>query len=137
MAMRRRIPRTRRGFSLVSMMVAMILLTVGLLSLAGANAQTVTLQTVAQNRTNAIAIARSYAEQLRTRDPWRVQSEPVARLSADGMPQADGPYRRSVVVREVRRNLLQLDIVVDYPRSAQPVRLTTALFRGNGLSGAQ
>ena len=92
---------------------------------------------MAQNRTNAIAIARSYAEQLRTRDPWRVQSEPVARLSADGMPQADGPYRRSVVVREVRRNLLQLDIVVDYPRSAQPVRLTTALFRGNGLSGAQ
>ncbi len=135
--MRRRLTRTRRGFSLVSMMVAMILLAVGLSSLAGANAQTVTLQTVAQNRTNAIAIARSYVEQLRTRDPWLVASEPVVRLSADGVPQANGPYLRSVVVREPRNNLVQLDVVVDYPRSAQPVKLTTALFRGNGLSGAR
>lgn len=135
--MSRRLTRKRRGFSLVSMMVAMILLAVGLSSLAGANAQTVTLQTVAQNRTNAIAIARSYVEQLRTRDPWLVESEPAVRLSADGVPQANGPYLRSVVVREPRNNLVQLDVVVDYPRSAQPVKLTTALFRGNGLSGAR
>lgn len=135
--MRRRLTRKRRGFSLVSMMVAMILLAVGLSSLAGANAQTVTLQTVAQNRTNAIAIARSYVEQLRTRDPWLVGNEPAVRLSADGVPQANGPYLRSVVIREPRNNLVQLDVVVDYPRSAQPVKLTTALFRGNGLSGAR
>lgn len=52
----------RRGFTIVSMMVAMILLAVGLSSLAGANAQTITMQTLAQNRTSAIAIARAYLD---------------------------------------------------------------------------
>lgn len=132
----RRLVRARRGFSLVAMMVAMILLVVGLMSLAGANAQTTTLQTVAQNRTNAIAIARGYVEQIRTRDPWLVESEAAVRLSADGVPQSTGDYLRTVGVQELRSNLLQVEVTVQYPRGAQRVKLTTALFRGNGLSGA-
>jgi type II secretory pathway pseudopilin PulG len=132
----RRLVRARRGFSLVAMMVAMVLLVVGLMALAGANAQTVTLQTIAQNRTNAIAITRAYVEQIRTRDPWLVQSEPDVRLSADGVPESGGAYRRSVRVQPLRSNLLQVEVTVQYPRGTQPVKLTTALFRGNGLSGA-
>ncbi|WP_310569824.1 prepilin-type N-terminal cleavage/methylation domain-containing protein [Gemmatimonas sp.] len=127
----------RRGFTLVSMIVAIILLAVGLSSLASANASTIKLQTLAQNRTNAIAIGRSYLEQVRTRDPWLVQTESSVRLGAEGTPDASGPYVRTMTVTETRQNLVKIEVKVDYPRAATPVLLTTLLFRGNGLSGAQ
>ncbi|WP_309670680.1 prepilin-type N-terminal cleavage/methylation domain-containing protein [Gemmatimonas sp.] len=129
--------RARRGFTLVSMIVAIILLAVGLSSLASANASTIKLQTLAQNRTNAIAIGRSYLEQVRTRDPWLVQTESSVRLGAEGTPDASGPYVRTMTVTETRQNLVKIEVKVDYPRAATPVLLTTLLFRGNGLSGAQ
>jgi len=126
----------RRGFTLVSMIVAIVLLAVGLSALASANASTLTLQTLAQNRTNAIAIGRSYLEQVRTRDPWLVQSESAVRLGAEGTPDAGGAYVRTMAVTVTRQNLVKIDVAVDYPRATTPVMLTTLLFRGNGLSGA-
>ncbi len=129
--------KARHGFTLVSMIVAIILLAVGLSSLASANASTIQLQTLAQNRTNAIAIGRSYLEQVRTRDPWLVQTEPPVRLGAEGTAEADGAYVRTMTVTETRQNLVQIDVKVDYPRAQSPVLLTTLLFRGNGLSGAK
>jgi type II secretory pathway pseudopilin PulG len=132
----RQIGSARRGFTLVSMIVAIILLAVGLSSLASANASTIKLQTLAQNRTNAIAIGRSYLEQVRTRDPWLVQTESSVRLGAEGTPDASGPYVRTMTVTETRQNLVKIDVKIDYPRASTPVLLTTLLFRGNGLSGA-
>lgn len=129
--------KARRGFTLVSMIVAIILLAVGLSSLASANASTIKLQTLAQNRTNAIAIGRAYLEQVRTRDPWLVETEAAVRLGAEGTPEANGPYVRTMTVTETRQNLVKIDVKVDYPRAQTPVLLTTLLFRGNGLSGAQ
>jgi type II secretory pathway pseudopilin PulG len=134
---RRVVTGTRQGFTLVSMIVAIILLAVGLSSLASANASTMKLQTLAQNRTNAIAIGRSYLEQVRTRDPWLVESEPAVRLGAEGTPESSGPYVRTMTVTETRQNLVKIEVKVDYPRAQTPVLLTTLLFRGNGLSGAQ
>lgn len=127
--------RARRGFTLISMIVAVVLLTVGLLSLAGANSQTITLQTIAQNRTNAIAIARAYVEQVRTRDPWLLQTEAAVRLNSEGVTSANGAFVRTLTVRQLRQNLIRIDVRVDFPRSSQPVTLTTLMFRGNGLSG--
>jgi type IV pilus assembly protein PilV len=119
------------------MLVAIILLTVGLMALAGANAQTVTMQTLAQNRTSAIAIARAYVEQVRTRDPWLVQSETAVALNNDGQVDGSGTFQRSMTVTGIRQNLIRIDVKVTYPRGVQPVILTTSLFRGNGLSGAE
>ena len=127
----------RRGFTVVSMLVAIILLAVGLMSLAGANAQTVTMQTLAQNRTSAIAIARGYLEQVRTRDPWLLTSESPVAVNNDGQAAGGGAFTRSLTVKGLRNNLVEVVIDVTYPRSTQPVRLTTSIFRGNGLSGAQ
>ncbi len=129
--------RARRGFTIVSMLMAIILLAVGLMSLAGANAQTITMQTLAQNRTSAIAIARAYMEQVRTRDPWTVESESGVALNSDGQPSAQGAFIREMTVTSSRQNLIQLVVSVSYPRGTQPVQLTTSFFRGNGLSGAQ
>lgn len=129
-------PLPRRGFTLVSMLVAIVLLTVGLLALAGSNAQTLKLQTIAQNRTNAIAIARAYLEQVRTRDPWMLASETGVSVDGDGSLSGSGAYVRSLKVTELKTNLVEVVVTVDFPRSEKPVQLTTLLFRGNGLSGA-
>ena len=114
----------------------MILLAVGLSSLAGANAQTITMQTLAQNRTSAIAIARAYLEQVRVRDPWTVATEPQVLLANDGTASASGAFTRTMTVTTTRNNLVLIVISVTFPRGTKPVQLTTSLFRGNGLSGA-
>lgn len=131
-----RATRSRSGFTIVAMLMAIVLLTIGLMSLAGANAQTITMQTLAQNRTSAIAIARAYLESVRTRDPWLVSTESPALLDSDGQLSASGAFTRTLTVTTVRQNLIRIDVNVVYPRGAQPVQLTTSLFRGNGLAGA-
>lgn len=128
--------RGRRGFTVIAMLVALVLLAVGLMSLARASAQTVTMQTLAQNRTNAIAVARGYLEQVRTRDPWTIASEASTLVDAEGKPSVGGFYRRRVEVTAMRDNLLQVTVFVDYPRGTQPITLITSFFRGNGLAGA-
>ncbi len=125
--------RTRRGFTIVSMLVAIILLAVGLTSLATASGNTIKMQTLAQNRTSAIAIARSYMEEVRTRDPWTLQTESPVKLNSDGQSATTGAFTRTMTVAVSRQNLIRIDVAVDYPRSTQPVTLTTSYFRGNGL----
>ncbi|MBL0169162.1 MAG: hypothetical protein IPP90_00325 [Gemmatimonadaceae bacterium] len=133
----RRGVRRRLGFTMVSMLMAIILLAVGLMALAGANAQTVTMQTLSQNRTSAIAIARAYMEQVRTRDPWSIVSESAVALNNEGLASGGGAFIRTLTVTTVRQNLIKIVVDVRYPRGTQPVQLTTSYFRGNGLSGAQ
>lgn len=128
--------RSRDGFTLVSMIVAIVLLTVGILALGNANTNTIKHQTLAQNRTNAVAIARAYLEEVRSRDAWALQTESLVKVGADGVPANNGVYLRSLNVSEVRNNLLLVELAVDFPRSGQPVRLTTYQYRGNGLAGA-
>lgn len=122
--------RARRGHSLVAVLIAMVLLAVGAMSLLGASASTTTFHTLAQNRTNGLAIARTYLEELRMRDPWTVVSEASVAVDAEGVPDSDGPFARHVTVTTVRQNLLRVTVQVDLPRGASPVSLTTALFRG-------
>ena len=128
--------RHRVGFTIVSLLMAIILLTVGMMSLAGANAQTINMQTLSQNRTNAISIARAHMEQVRTRDPWSIVSESAETLNGDGQASPSGAFVRSLVVTVTRQNLIKIVVIVQYPRGSQPVQLTTSFFRGNGLSGA-
>ncbi len=126
--------RRRAGFTIPSMLVAIILLAVGLVSLSTASANTIALQTQAQNRTNAIAVGRSYLESVHTRNPWTLASEAPVRVNADGQPDADGVFERSMDVTVVRDNLLRVVLTVNYPRAAQPVTLSTSFFRGSNLA---
>ena len=128
--------RARDGYSIVAVIMSIVLLTVGLMSLAGASAQTVAMQTLAQNRTNAIAIARGHMERIRARDPWTGEAEPAQRGDAEGTPSATGAYTRTVKVSTARQNLLKVDVEVTAPRATTPIVLTTLFFRGNGLTGA-
>jgi len=117
------------------MIVALVLLGVGVGALAHSSAETVKFQNIAQNKTNAIAIARAYVESLRTRDPWSMVSEPIVAVDQDGTSASGGRYSRAMSMVVERENLLRLTITVRYPRMIDPVVLTTFLYRGNGLAG--
>jgi Tfp pilus assembly protein PilV len=111
-------------------MIAMVLLAVGAMALMGASASTTTFHTLAQNRTNGLAIASSYLEELRMRNPWTLANEAAVAVDAEGVPSANGPFARRVGVTVVRQNLLRVTVSVDLPRGTTPVSLTTAVFRG-------
>jgi type IV pilus assembly protein PilV len=133
---RRAARRDRAGFTLVSMIVAIVLLTVGLMALAQANTNTIKTQSEAQNRTTALAIARAYLEDVRGRDPWSVQSEGSVTVGADGEPNGSGGFTRTLDVAVERQNLLSVELTVDYPRASAPVKVRTYLYRGSGLAAA-
>jgi type IV pilus assembly protein PilV len=122
--------RRRAGYSLISTMMAMVILAIGVMALAGASTNAVTVQTMAQNRTHAISIARSHLETLRMGDPWDVETEAAVAVDADGAPSGDGGFRRAVTVTELRRNLMQVVVTVEFPNGNAPVVLTTTIFRG-------
>lgn len=128
--------RSRRGFTLFTMLVALVLLGVGVGALANATSETLKSQTSAQNKTNAIAIARAYLESVRTRDPWQITSEGGTRVDADGASSSAGAYTKAMDAVVERSNLLRLTVTVAYPRMMSPVVLTTYLFRGRAAGSA-
>jgi len=124
-------PRRDSGFTLVSVLVALAILAIGLLALARAQASIVASQGNVANRTTALTIARDYAEVLRSRSPWTLVSEAPARVDARGTPDANGAYTRTTNVTVLSTNLLQVQVLVTYPRSATPVDIVTLIYRSS------
>jgi type IV pilus assembly protein PilV len=121
--------RTRNGFTLISTLIAVILLGVGLTSLAGVTARVTASQSVAASRGTAVSIARAHLEQIRTRDASAVVNEAAQAVDAAGRPAADGPYTREVLVNDVRTNVRRVRVRVHLPRG-EPVELSTMIFIG-------
>ncbi len=122
---------SRSGFTLVSVLVAIMLLTVGLLALARTQTAIVASQADEGWRTSALAAARSYMEEVRARDPWTLESEAAVTLDDVGQVAASGPLRRSLVVVEKGANLLEVRVTVGTTRpSVSPVELATYVYRG-------
>lgn len=124
-------PRRDSGFTLVSVLVALAILSIGLLALARAQASIVASQGNVANRTTALTIARDYAEVLRSRSPWTLVSEAPARVDARGAPTPNGAYTRTTNVTVLSTNLLQVQVLVAYPRSATPIDIVTLIYRSS------
>jgi type IV pilus assembly protein PilV len=120
--------RDERGFTLISVLLAVMILIIGLVALA----RTQTLLTAAEsgvsNRSVALSVATAYLEQLRGADPSTLVSEAPVAVDADGQPSAAGPYQRSTVVTLDQTNLVRLRVVVAYPHGPTPVELVALLY---------
>jgi type IV pilus assembly protein PilV len=127
--------RNRGGFTIINVLVGIVLLVAGVMALGKSNAETLRGQSLAQNRTNALAIARAYLEEVRTRDPWSLATESPMMVGGDGVPTSLGKFKRQMTVIEERNNLVRLEVEVDFPRAMEPVRVTTYQYRGNALAG--
>jgi Tfp pilus assembly protein PilV len=122
--------RARGGFTLISVMVALVMLSVGLLALAKVQSSLVKTQRDTNLRATALTVARSYVEDLRSRDPWTLASEAAVKVDLQGRPAAAGPLTRSTTVTQDSANLLRITVQVDYPGQNQPVQLITMAYRG-------
>jgi type IV pilus assembly protein PilV len=121
--------RNQRGFTLISVLLAVSMLTIGLLALARTQALLTASESGVSNRTVALAIATDRLEQLRASDPATLADEPAVTVDATGQPSASGAYQRSAVVTLDQANLLRLTVVVTYPRMTTPIQLQALIYR--------
>jgi Tfp pilus assembly protein PilV len=121
--------RADAGFSLVSVVVALVLLSVGVLSLSNVMTQSITMQTISAIRTSALYIAQTHMEDLRSRDPLTLAAEAVVRVDEEGNADPNGVFTREVTVASAGRNLLEVVVIVTTPRS-DPIRLVTWVYDG-------
>jgi len=120
----------RDGFTLISVIIAVVLLTIGLLALSRTQTSLLAAQATASSRSSALELARAYMEEVRARDPWTVASEGETRLLMDGTPDANGPLRRRLEVTEAESNLLRVAVQVSGTRGDRPIELVTYIYRG-------
>jgi len=121
--------RSDRGFTLISVLLAVTMLTIGLVALARTQAVLTSAESGVSSRSVALSVASGYVEQLRGRDPWTLVSEAPVAVNGDGQPVAGGPYRRSTIVTLDQANLLRLRVQVAYPRGPSPIDLTSLIYR--------
>jgi len=121
----------RRGFSLVSVLIAVVILAIGILALAKTSAAVVQANARAATRSEAVELARAYMEEVRSRPPANLVSEALVFVDRDGQINAAGPYSRQVTVQDVAPNLKSVQVVITMPGSSVPVELITMAFVGS------
>ena len=123
------VQRPDAGMGLISVMVALTLLSVGILSLTQVLTQSVSMQTVTSQRTTALDVARSYMEQVKGRDPLTLASESAVRVNERGELDGSGVFTRQLVVVSVSLHLDEVTVIVSLPRS-NPIELVTWIYDG-------
>lgn len=120
--------RKESGFTLISVMIALILLSVGIMALARASGEVVAARTTSAVKTNAVAIARGHMEWLRSRPPQDLTDEAAVRVNMAGEIDGTGPYTRSVKLTTQSSTLINVKVIVDYPRANEPVEIVTLIY---------
>jgi type IV pilus assembly protein PilV len=120
---------TQRGFTLVSVLIAMAMLSIGLMALARTQAALLSSQHDIENRDIATAIANSYLEALRGRDPATLVTEGAAPVNERGQTTPDGSFTRSTTISADGPHLLRTTVAVSYPRGPRPIQLITLIYR--------
>lgn len=121
--------RSDAGFGLVSVMVAIVLLSVGILSLAGVLTQSISMHTTINLRTTGLDLARSYMEDVRGRDPLTLVSEAMVRVNERGEVEGGGAFTRELTIEAVALHLMEATVIVTSPQS-NPVKLVTWIYDG-------
>jgi type II secretory pathway pseudopilin PulG len=124
----------RAGFTLIALMVSVVLLSTGVMAIGAANTARIRAQTVASSKDVALNVARQHLENIRGGDPWAIATESGVQVNASGVASATGEFTRSVTVTVERSNLITIEVVVQGPRLAQPVRLVTNAYRGGTMT---
>lgn len=120
--------RKEAGFTLISVLIAMVLLSVGIMALARTGGEVIAARNTASIKVNAVAIARGHMERIRAQPPQDVEPESPIRVNGSGKVDGNGPYSRSVQVTMLDPTLMQVKVVVEYPRGRQPVELVTLIY---------
>ena len=119
--------RADAGFGLIEVIVALIVLSVGVLSVSNVLTQSVAMQTISSQRTSALTIAQTAMEQIRAMDPLTVAAVSAQAVDEDGQPDVNGVFTRAVTVTSAGTHLIEVTVIVTAPRST-PTRLVTWIY---------
>ncbi len=122
--------RGERGFTLLSVLIAIVMLSIGVVGLAGTIATVSSAHMETATRSTALAIARGAMEDVRSREAKVLVSEAPVIVDDEGKPNAGGRFTREVTVEEMNRQLRRITVRVSYPRARKPVELTTMTYVG-------
>lgn len=123
----------RAGFTLISVMIALVMMSIGVLALSRTLTASVEANTRAANRTVALDIARQRMEFLRAQPSASLSgfAEPSGvKVDGDGHPNGQGAYTRSVIMNGIRTGLMQVTVRVEWARMSTPVELVTFFYTG-------
>ena len=118
------------GFTIISVLVAIVMLSVGILALSRTGTMAMASQNAAGLRTTALAIARAHMEDVRSRPAIEVLSESPVQVDRRGAVVSGGRFTRSVEVADARHNLKRIKVIVAFPRGRVPVELITLAYVG-------
>lgn len=99
--------KNEKGFSLLSVIVAMVLMGIGVLTMTNAMVRAQQLETRSDLRQAADVIANGYLEEILTRDPRTIISESSVIVDVDGNESETGAFTRTVTVEVARRVTLE------------------------------
>lgn len=116
------------GFTLISVIMAVVILSIGIIALGRSQAMLIRAQATSAQRDIALSIARNYVEEVRSRTTQPV-SEGASAVDETGTLAASGKYRRSLTVADLGDGLYQSTCSVTYPRGPQPVQIITLIYR--------
>lgn len=119
----------RAGFSLISVVVALVLLLVGIAALARTQMEAIRSQRGDAGRGQALALASAYMEELRARDIATIASEALVAIDSLGNVSGTGRFQRQVIVSNDAANLIRVTVQVTPPGAGQPVSLLTLFYR--------
>ncbi|UCF41968.1 MAG: prepilin-type N-terminal cleavage/methylation domain-containing protein [Gemmatimonadota bacterium] len=120
--------RRESGFTLISVLIAMVLLSVGIMALARAGGEVIAARSTASIKVNALAIARAHIERIRAQPPQDVKAEAPVQVDESGLMNSGGAYTRTVIVDALDPTLIRVKVQVDYPRATLPVELVTLIY---------
>lgn len=126
---RRAAGRPDAGYSIIGVLVALTLLSVGVLSVSNVLTQSVAMQTVGSQRTQALYIAQTAMEGIRAMDPLTIAAVSEQTVDEAGRPDANGKYTREVTIFDPGRNLIGVNVIVTAP-GTEPIILTTWIYDG-------
>ena len=125
-------PTVRRpdaGYSLISVLTAIVLLSIGVTSVSQVLTQSVTMHTIVAMRTTALDVARSYMEEVKGRDPLTLASESEVRVNDRGEADSNGSFTRELTIEAVDEHLVEATVIITLPQS-NPVTLVTWIYDG-------
>lgn len=120
--------RSCAGYTLIGILVAIIVVSVGLTAILSAQVNATTMQRSSGLRTTSVEIARTYMETLKAKDPRTIVVETDVRVDEAGAVSATGLYGRSVALEPGGDGLKKVTVSVTYPGGRKPVELVTLLY---------
>jgi Tfp pilus assembly protein PilV len=118
----------RGGFTLISVLAAITLLSIGIMALARLQFTITRVAREENSRTTALQLATSYLEEIRARDPWTLANEGPLAIDSTGTVNPSGTYARQLTISNLGTQLLRVSVAVT-PAQARPVTLETMIFR--------